>query len=347
LLKEWIRSFAGRKDDKKEDTPSGRPLLSFVVIVYSMQREAARTIQTLARDYQQGAADIDYEIVVVDNGSPEPLDLEPVGDVGVPLRLIYRSNASASPADAVNEGVANARGHYVAIMIDGARMLSPGVVRGAADATGLAFQPIVAVLGLHLGPAHQRISVEQGYSKSVEDALLAEVNWRHNGYGLFGIASWGGSCAEGWFGPAAESNCIVVRTSFFEALGGFDEAFEMPGGGLVNLDFYRRSADHPESTLIYLLGEGCFHQLHGGVTTGKSDTGHSFEELNEEYRRLRGEAFSAPEKQPLLFGTLGASHGAAMARAIQQLMSARGIPSVDKVCSKFMNRNDDNAGGRL
>ena len=331
MIGKLIRSFEHKTFGHKN-----KPLLSFVVIAYDMQREAVRTIQTLARDYQQGAEAIDYEIIVVDNGSPVPLDLARVVDVGVPLRLIYRENAPPSPADAVNEGVAKATGDYVAIMIDGARMLSPGVVRGAADALKLAEQPVVAVLGLHLGPAHQRTSIEQGYSKNVEDALLAEVNWRHNGYGLFGVSSWGGSCAEGWFGPAAESNCIVVSKSFYEALGGYDEGFRMPGGGLVNLDFYRRSVEHPQSTLVYLLGEGCFHQLHGGVTTGKSGAGHSFEELNEEYREIRGENFQAPEKRPLLYGTLGTAHGAAMARAVQQLTTANGIPSVDEACEPLM-----------
>lgn len=326
---------------------SRRPLLSFIVIVYDMQREAVRTVQTLARAYQQGAEGIDYEVVVVDNGSPVPLDLSRVGDLGVPLRLIYRQNATPSPADAINEGVASATGDYVAVMIDGARMLSPGVVRGAADAVKLAQQPVIAVLGLHLGPAHQRTSIEKGYSKAVEDALLTEVNWRHNGYGLFGVSSWGGSCAEGWFGSAAESNCIVVSKTLFDTLGGYDEAFRMPGGGLVNLDFYRRSVEHSDSTLIYLLGEGCFHQLHGGVTTGKSVEGHSFEELHEEYRQIRGQGFRAPEKQPLLFGGLGSAHGAAMARAVNQLNAAHGVVSVDEACAPFLtveygnDRNND------
>lgn len=349
LIERLIRSLSSKAAVPGVGVDAGRPLLSFIVIVYDMQREVVRTIQTLARDYQRGAEGIDYEIVVVDNGSPTPLDLSRVGEIGVPLRLIYRENATSSPADAINEGVANAAGDYVAVMIDGARMLSPGVVRGAADAVKLAEQPVVAVLGLHLGPAHQRTSIEQGYSKDVEDALLAEVNWRHNGYGLFGVSSWGGSCAEGWFGPAAESNCIVVSKDFFDALGGYDEAFRMPGGGLVNLDFYRRSVEHPDSKLIYLLGEGCFHQLHGGVTTGKSGAGHSFEELNEEYRQIRGEGFQAPEKQPLLYGTLGAPHGAAMARAVNQLNTAHANVSVDEACAPFLaaeHRNDaDNEGG--
>lgn len=349
MIKKMIRSLGSKAAVPGARAQVDRPLLSFIVIVYDMQREAVRTVQTLARDYQRGTEGIDYEIVVVDNGSPEPLDLSDVGEVGVPLRLIYRENATPSPADAINEGVARAAGAYVAVMIDGARMLSPGVVRGAANAVKLAEQPVVAVLGLHLGPAHQRSSIGQGYSKEVEDALLAEVNWRHNGYGLFGVSSWGGSCAEGWFGPAAESNCVVVSQDFFTALGGYDEAFRMPGGGLVNLDFYRRAVDHPDSTLIYVLGEGCFHQLHGGVTTGNSGVGHSFDQLNEEYREIRGEGFRAPEKQPLLYGTLGAPHGAAMARAVNQLKTAHGLVSVDEACAPFLaaqHRHDaDNEGG--
>src|SRR5581483_9041619 len=50
-------------------------------------------------------------------------------------------------------------------------------------------------------------------------------------------------------------------------LGGFDERFASPGGGYVNLDAYRRALDLPRTRLIVLLGEGTFHQVHGGAAT--------------------------------------------------------------------------------
>ena len=43
--------------------------LSVVVVFYNMRREAARTLHSLSRAYQQGIDDLDYEVIVVENGS--------------------------------------------------------------------------------------------------------------------------------------------------------------------------------------------------------------------------------------------------------------------------------------
>ena len=111
----------------------------------------------------------------------------------------------------------------------------------------------------------------------------------------------------------------------------------MPGGGLVNLDFYKRAVEHPDSTLVYLAGEGCFHQLHGGVTTGQRQQGYAFEELDEEYRRLRGEPFSAPLRQPLLYGTLRAEHAPALLSACERVLELEQLSPVAERCAPFMS----------
>jgi hypothetical protein len=341
MFKHW---FSKKPNPSAPTVKGSGPTLSFVVIAYDMQREVLRTVESLSRRYQLQSEPVDYEVVVVDNASPEPLDLSAVGDIGVPLTVIRRDKASVSPADAVNIGAARATGDYVAIMIDGARMLSPGVVRGMFDALALAAEPVVAVLGLHLGPAHQRQTVERGYSKGVEDRLLDSIHWPAHGYKLFEIAAWGGSCAAGWLGIAAESNCICVSRGLFEELGGFDEGFRMPGGGLVNLDFYKRAVEHARTTLIYLVGEGCFHQLHGGVTTGKKQEGHTFADLNEEYRQLRGEGFTAPTEAPVLFGRLNPMHAPALLNACQKVLDTHPLTTVEEKCAPFLEAGLAGAG---
>jgi len=50
------------------------PELSIVVAAYDMARELPRTVRSLSRPYQRGIEDLAYEIVVVDNGSPSPVD---------------------------------------------------------------------------------------------------------------------------------------------------------------------------------------------------------------------------------------------------------------------------------
>ena len=58
--------------------------LSIIVATYRMQREAPRTIRSLLPPLQRCVDDLDYEIIVVDNGSPELL-------VGIaPLSLAVR-----------------------------------------------------------------------------------------------------------------------------------------------------------------------------------------------------------------------------------------------------------------
>ena len=57
--------------------------LSVVVVFYNMQREAARTLHSLSRAYQQGIDDLDYEVIVVENGS----DARPAARRGVRAQL--------------------------------------------------------------------------------------------------------------------------------------------------------------------------------------------------------------------------------------------------------------------
>src|SRR4029079_18080401 len=43
--------------------------LSVVIVFYNMRREAARSLHALSRVYQQGVTGLDYEVIVVENGS--------------------------------------------------------------------------------------------------------------------------------------------------------------------------------------------------------------------------------------------------------------------------------------
>lgn len=278
------------------------PACSIVVVVYDMDRELPRTLATLAPAYQRGLdggpVSLDYEVIVVDNGSPTPVDEGVVA--GVPGgRVIRLDPAPPSPAAAANAGLAAAAGDVVGVLIDGARMLSPGVVAHATAAMGLGRRVIAATLAFHLGDRPQMAAVADGYDQSVEDALLDTVDWRSDGYELFSIAVPAGSSARGWFGPMGESNAVFMPAALWAELGGFDEAFDRPGGGLVNHDLWRRACEAPDTELVVLLGEGSFHQFHGGAATGG---GSSRDALWAEYERLRGRPYEPPARPPVLFG---------------------------------------------
>jgi glycosyltransferase involved in cell wall biosynthesis len=276
------------------------PALSFVVVFFNMAREAPRTLFTLSPAYQRGVSADDYEVIAVDAGSDESLAEELVRGFGGNFRLV-RTAASASPVAAVNHAASLARGGAIALCIDGARMLSPGILRHMLAAFRAWDDPLVATLAWHLGPKVQNESLLEGYNQAAEDALLDSVDWQRDGYELFRIATLASSSTDGWFLPIAESNCLAVRKESWNRLGGLHQGFTTPGGGLVNLDFYRNAVEALDS-LVVLLGEGTFHQFHGGVATNVPLEKHPFAFFSEEYARLRGKEFRRPEKPPLFLG---------------------------------------------
>jgi hypothetical protein len=278
-----------------------RPAVSVVVVVFDMPREAPRTLHTLSAAYQAGIAADDYEVIVVENGSRRPLRDELLGALPGNVRYLPLSTTSPSPVGAIAHGVAHCRGDLLGIMIDGARMASPGLLARAVEAARLANDPVITSLGWHLGPDVQHRSQAAGYDQAAEDALLASVDWETDGYELFRIACLSESSAAGWFLPAAESNAIFLRRTTWEALGGFDARFDLAGGGFANLDFHRRACEHPAATPIVLLGEGTFHQLHGGVATNRRDDG-PLAAFAAQYEQLRGEPFRPPARPFRCYG---------------------------------------------
>ncbi len=278
-----------------------KPRLSVVIAFYNMEREAPRTLYTLSTAYQHGIEESDYEVIAVDCGSDTPLDEAMVRSFGKQFRLI-RMPPKPSPASSINKAALSSKGELITICIDGARMLSPGIL-GLTLAAFRAFHtPVVATLSMHLGPGIQRITIPKGYSREKEDSLLENINWRSDGYNLFRISSVAGSSKNGWFRPLHESGCLTVRREIFTSLGGYDEKFLSAGGGLVNLDYYKRALEICSHNIV-LLGESTFHQIHGGTVTNAADA-NIFTPFLEEYKGIRNKHFSPPERQPVLFGGL-------------------------------------------
>lgn len=283
-----------------------RPKVSIIVIFYDMAREAPRTLRSLAVGYQHAVNADDYEVIAIDNGSPQPLDEQMVRDFGPNFHYHYISGAKPSPASAINHGARLSRGEIIGVMIDGARIATPGIVGQTIRAFRAFEDPVVATLGWHLGPEQQQVSVSKGYSKEKEDRLLESINFPYEGYRLFEIGSLGGSSKRGALAAPHESNCVFVHKETFERIGGFDERFDIPGGGLVNLDFFKRACERPEAELVMLISEGTFHQLHGGASTNTTleDNQKNFARYNEQYRALRGEGWTGVNKPVIAFGRL-------------------------------------------
>ena len=248
---------------------SETPTFSILVNFYNMQREAERTLLALSRRFQQGVETLAYEVLCIDNGSEPPLDAAFVASFGPEFRLIRPSVMERSPCRALNEAAAQARGQWLAVMIDGAHILSPGVLAEAYAALIAQPDALVSLRQWFIGGDQRWFSVA-GYSQAHEDVLYARIDWPHDGYRLFDISSPMYESPNSWLDGMSESNCLFVPAALYRGIGGLDPAFDIPGAGFANLDLFRRASE-AASAVVALVGEASFHQYHGGVTTNVDD----------------------------------------------------------------------------
>ena len=101
-----------------------------------------------------------------------------------------------------------------------------------------------------------------------------------------------------------ESNALFMPRALWEELGGLDENFALPGGGLSNHDLFRRACALDGAQLVVLLGEGTFHQIHGGAATSGR---FGWDEMHDEYVRLRGRPYVPPPNPRLYVGEVPAT----------------------------------------
>ncbi|MBB1518694.1 glycosyltransferase [Aquipseudomonas guryensis] len=281
------------------------PRLSIVLIVYKMPDQADKTLYSLSPAYQQGVSEDDYEVIVVENHSDRLLGQERALRHASNVRYFHRQETLRSPVNAINFGAEQATGSHIAIMIDGARMVTPGVVRLALEAFRMAPHAAVSAPGYHIGHKLQQVAVNEGYDEKAEAKLLASIEWPKDGYRLYDIAVLSGSCQGGFFRSNYESNFICMSVRKWQALGGMDVRYNDFGGGNANLDLYKRLLEYPDTPFYLLFGEGSFHQFHGGVTTGtrKAERDVIYKALDDQDREIRGDDRSPPDVRPILLGS--------------------------------------------
>ncbi|MFT4520966.1 MAG: hypothetical protein ACI9JM_003376 [Halioglobus sp.] len=304
MLKRWTKSV--RKLEVTERGP-GQAIVSFVLIVYDMPMQAQNTVRSLLSDYQLGVKDADYEVLIVENESKNNMSADFLRTLPSNFHYHLRKESQPTPVHAINYGIEQASGQNVCVMIDGARLLTPGVVKNTIMGHRLSDCSVVTVPGYHLGFELQQKAVASGYGVERETELMQSIGWPGDGYRLFEIACFSGSCSPGFYLAHSESNCISMPKGVWNDLGGYDPKFDMRGGGVVNLDLYKRACEYPGSTHIVLQGEGTFHQFHGGVTTGGDEAEvreRLIQAIMEQYQQIRGEKYSSPQTNPIYLGEL-------------------------------------------
>lgn len=286
---------------------AARPALSVLLVIHRMPGQAERTLRSLASPYQAGVEPGAVEVIAVENASDRPLG-EARARAALPgVRYVLRDEAQPSPVPAAHHAASLARGTHVALAIDGARLLTPGVLGLTLAALRAWPEATVAVPGYHLGREPQQDSVNKGHDEATDTALLDSIGWPgagpEAGYRLFEIAVWSRATRKGFLRPLSESNFLAMPRAAWDALGGLDRRYDSLGGGKSNLDLYKRLLDRPGVPFVLLHGEGTFHQVHGGISTNTpaGEREAVMEAIHAQDRAIRGEA-GRPEARPILFG---------------------------------------------
>lgn len=286
-----------------------QPKLSIIVVVYNMPQQAMNTLYSLSPMYQQGVTAGDYEVLVMENDSGNNLKPATVTSLGSNFHYFLRNETGVSPAAAINDALGRCAGRYVGLLIDGARMLTPRVLRHALQALN---NPgaVVTVPGYYLT---EQGKTEQGTQEldaseilALEHEILTDNSWRANGYQLFRHACFSNGNRHGFLEPMMECNALFCHRTLLEAFGGAEERFKLKGGGALNLHMYRQIATAANTQLFTLPGEGNFHQFHGGIsTTPGSDRDELVTTFKTQLDEFWPGGFKGVRREPTLLGTVG------------------------------------------
>ena len=174
------------------------PVFSVVVPTFDRPRKLEECLAALARlEYPRD----DYEVVVVDDGSREPVK---VAGHGAAVRVERRPNAG--PAAARNRGVAAARGRWVAFTDDDCRP--------AADWLTMLERPLLAGAAAVAGRAVNALP-DIPFATASQELIDHLLRWYNR------------DPADARFGT---TNNMAVDREVLGAAGGFDESFSRAAG---------------------------------------------------------------------------------------------------------------------
>lgn len=293
-------------------------MLSIIVVLHNMPAQAWNTLQSLRPEYQfssaggtNGALANDYEVIVVENRSANMLSPDKVAQLPTNFHYHLRDETGVSPAAAVNFGLQQASGDVIGLLIDGARMLTPGILRLLQDVQRGYDNALVTVPGYYL--TAEGASADSGDvaakpasdASTIEQDYLRQLGWQQNGYALFQQAVFSNGNRHGYLRPFMESTTFFVNRWALEDIGGADESFQLAGGGALILDMYRRLALKSKLEYIVLPGEGNFHQYHGGVSTQKSaERDARVQQFKQQLDERWPNGFKAVTREPILLGKI-------------------------------------------
>ena len=212
------------------------------MVVHDMARELPRTLRSLSPRCQVGIEADDYEVIVVDNGSAVPVDPALGAAFGGSLRVERIDPAPPSPVRAANHGLeVGDRGRIVGLLIDGARLVSPGLLAGVCRARRLAERPVITS-GFPPRLGHPHAHAEVGYDQDGGRRVAGRLRLGARRVpALRRRPPAGSSGSLDLFGPVGETSSLFTLRGVWDELGGLDELFALPAEGLANHDLYARA----------------------------------------------------------------------------------------------------------
>ena len=201
--------------------------ISVIIAAYNIPKQLQRTLISCSPLYQKFDG-VPLEIIVVDNGSTVPLQKSDF--VRFPnVQQIIRIEGKPSPVFGLNEGIARARFSIIALMIDGAHLLTPGIFNHVRSLVAHMPRPVINVPQYMLGTVSQNLRpADNAFEREADD--LRALGWPEYGYTLFDYAVMVGEHYYRAPLDAIESNCLVTTRAVLDDCGGLRRALRRAGG---------------------------------------------------------------------------------------------------------------------
>ena len=191
------------------------------------------------------------------------------------------------------------RGEAIALMIDGAHVLTPGVLRYGMLGLRTYEPAIVATQQWYVGPGQQPDAMHAGYDQRLRGpAVRARSSGRSTATGCSRSATSSATATGSTgCGRATASSC-PARCSSRSAAS--TRASRCRAAATPTSTSTSGSARRPDVTVVTILGEGSFHQVHGGTTTNQARPRRARPSVLSSYRehfaRARGRGLRGPRK---------------------------------------------------
>jgi glycosyltransferase involved in cell wall biosynthesis len=213
---------------------------------------------------------VDHEVIVIDDGSLDET-AEGLAHLEDPRLRVVRNETARGVAHARNEGIAQARGRWIAFLDDD-DLWSPQALRlrlDAAEAQGGRFVYCDSIV------LDQRYEV-MGCIRAPEPAELVEALQQWNVIG----------------GPSA----VAAETSLLRALGGFDDSFSV----FADWDMWLRMADAAPGAHCAVPVVGYVQHPGGMFSRHPQQVAAEFGRLQHRHRQRQSTRRSGPQRTLML-----------------------------------------------